>query len=371
MTEALFWGCFLTILYVYVGYPAIIAGLAFLFPSRNKKGPVEPSVAVIVVAHNEEKIIRRKLENLLSLDYPPEKRRIIVVSDASTDETDKVVGEFSDQGIRLLKMETRGGKSAALNGVIPTLQEEVVVLSDTRQSWNIDSIRALVSNFADENVGAVSGELKIPADGKSGGVVEGVGIYWEYEKFLRKREALFDSTCGTTGCIYAIRRSLFEIIPDDTLLDDFVIPMNIVKRGKRVVFEEKAIAVDTPSESQRHEMRRKIRTLSGNYQAIFRMSWLLLPWKNRLFFQNLSHKLLRLVVPFLMIGLFFSSLLLFEKDFYGVCFVGQAVFYLLGILPPCSKFRFLGAIRAFLLMNLTALLSLPVFLLGRQRVAWK
>ena len=371
MAEAFFWGCFLTILYVYAGYPAIIAGLAFLFPSPNIKGPVEPSLAIIVVAHNEEKIIRRKLENLLSLDYPPQKGRIVVVSDASTDRTDRVVGEFRDQGVMLLRMDTRGGKPAALNRVIPFLQEEVVVFSDSRQLWNHDSIRALVSNFADENVGAVSGELHIQGGGKDGSVEEGIGLYWKYEKFLRKREALFDSTCGTTGSIYAIRRSLFELIPDDALLDDFVIPMNIVKKSKRVVFEEKAIAVDTPAESQGHEMNRKIRTLSGNYQSLFRMPWLLFPWRNRLCFQFVSHKLLRLIVPFLMIGLFFSSFLLFKQGFYAACFGGQVFFYLLGTLPKGSKFRFIGAIRAFLLLNLSALLSLPVFLFGRQRVAWK
>lgn len=371
MAEAFFWGCFLAILYVYIGYPVIIAGLASIFPSRNKKGPIEPSVAVIVVVRNEEKIIRGKLENLLSLDYPPEKRRIIVVSDASTDQTENIVGEFSDQSVSLLRMDTQGGKPAALNRVIPTLQEEVVIFSDTRQYWNNDAIRALVSNFADGNVGAVSGELHIQADGKSGGVEEGVGLYWKYEKFLRKREALFDSTCGTTGCIYAIRRSLFEVIPNDTFLDDFVIPMNIVRKGKRVVFEANAVAIDGPSETPEHEMRRKTRTLAGNYQAIFRMFWILMPWKNRLFFQLISHKLLRLAVPFWMIGIFFSSALLFEQEFYGACFVGQVFFYLLAFLPASSKLWFIGAIRAFILLNLAALLSLPVFLFGRQRVAWK
>lgn len=371
MAEAFFWGCLLTILYVYVGYPAVIAGLAFLFPSRDEKRPVELSVAVIVVAHNEEKIIRRKLENLLSLDYRPEKRRIVVVSDASTDQTDNIVKEFNDQGVKLLRMEIRGGKPAALNQVIPTLQEEVVVFSDSRQLWNHDSIRALVANFADANMGAVSGELHIQGDGKIGGVEEGVSLYWNYEKYIRKREAIFDSTCGTTGCIYAIRRHLFEPIPDDTLLDDFVIPMNIIKKGKRVVFEEKANAFDRPSETPEHEMRRKARTLAGNYQALFSMPWLILPWKNRLFFQFVSHKLLRLAIPFLMIGIFFLNIVLLEHDFYRICFVGQVLFYLLGALPVSLNFRLTGTIRAFLLLNLTALMALPVFLSGRQRVAWK
>jgi len=371
MAEALFWGCFLIILYVYFGYPALIAGLAFLFPSRINKGPVEPSVTVIVVAHNEEKIIRRKLENLISLDYPPGKRRIVVVSDASTDQSDKIIEEFNGQGVILHRMDNRGGKPAALNRIIPILQDEVIIFSDSRQLWNIESIRALVANFADANVGAVSGELHIHSDQNRSGVGEGVGLYWKYEKFLRKQEALFDSTCGTTGCIYAIRRSLFEVIPDDTLLDDFVIPFNIVKKGKRVVFEEKAIAVDSPSDTTELEMRRKTRTLAGNYQALFRMSWLIVPWENRLFFQFVSHKLLRLAVPFLMIGIFLLNILLLEYDFYRFCFIGQTGFYLLGSLPESPKLRIAGTIRVFLLLNLTALIALPVFLSGRQRVAWK
>jgi len=371
MAEAFFWGCFLTILYVYVGYPAIIAALAFLFPSRNKKGPVEPSVAIVVVAFNEEKTIRRKLENLISLDYPPEKRRIVVVSDASTDETDQIVREFNHKGVSLHRMERRGGKPAALNRIVPTLQEEIVIFSDSRQLWNHESIRALVSNFADENVGAVSGELQIHGNGESSSVGEGVSIYWNYEKFIRKREALFDSTCGTTGCIYAIRSRLFEAIPENTLLDDFVIPMNIVKIGMRVVFEEKAIALDRPSKTPEQEMRRKKRTLAGNYQAFFSMPWLFIPWKNRLLFQVVSHKLLRLVLPFLLIGVLFSSLLLFDQRFYRTCFIGQVLFYLLGILPNYSKLSVLGAIRVFILLNVAALIALPEYLFNRQRVDWK
>jgi len=371
MVKAFFWVCLLTILYVHIGYPAIIAGLALLFPSRNKKKDIDPSVAIVVVSRNEEKYIREKLENLLSLNYPPEKRRIVLVSDCSTDRTEEIATTFAERGVELLRIEERGGKPAALNRVIPALKEEIIILSDSRQLWNGDAVRALVSNFADDNVGAVSGELHIVGDKKGGSVGQGVGLYWKYEKFIRRHEALFDSTCGATGCIYAIRRSLFEAIPNDTLLDDFVIPMNIVKKGKRVVFEENAMAIDAPSDTPEHEMKRKIRTLAGNYQAIVQMPWLLIPWRNRLFFQLVSHKLLRLVVPFLMIAVFLLNIGLMEHYVYRICFVGQVMFYLLGAVPASSRCQVPGAIRAFLLLNLAALIALPVFVAGRQRVTWR
>ncbi|MBI5575802.1 MAG: glycosyltransferase family 2 protein [Deltaproteobacteria bacterium] len=370
MFEILFWASALIMAYSFAGYPVLIGMLSSIRPRPVKKGSFTPPVTVIVIAKDEEKNIGAKIENLLGMDYPPRKMKIIVASDASVDRTEDIVRSFSERGVALFRADESKGKPAILNMLIPEIDDEFVVLSDARQKWNKESLRMMMSNFTDPDVGAVSGELVIENEDE-GTFTEGVAFYWRYEKYLRKCEAAYDSTCGTTGAIYAIRRELFGKIPEDTLLDDFVIPMNVVKRGKRVVFEESAVAFDHPADSSRHEMWRKIRTLSGNYQAYVRFPWLFLPWKNRVVFQFVSHKALRLAVPFLMLALFFANACLLDRDIYAVFFGMQVVFYLLALLSVRLKTRLLSPIKAFVFLNVIAFIALPVYLSGRQKVTWK
>ncbi len=370
MAEILFWGSAILIVYAYAGYPAAIALLSAIRPMPVRKEPFTPDVTILVIARDEEENIGAKLTNLLGLDYPPDKRSIIVASDASTDRTDDIVRSFAGRGVTLVRMEEHTGKPVILNRLVPAIENEFVVLSDARQLWNADSLKMILANFADSDVGAASGELVI-GPGEEGTFSEGVGFYWRYEKFLRKKEAAYDSTCGTTGAVYALRRSLFDRIPDDTLLDDFVIPMNVVKRGKRVVFEEGAVAIDRPSGGASREMWRKVRTLSGNWQAFFRMPWLFSPRRNRLFFQFVSHKTLRLVVPFLLLILLFSNVALLDRAVYIGFFAAQVTFYLLALLSTRLKTAALSPVKAFVVLNFVAFLALPIYLSGRQKVTWK
>ena len=228
--EILFWLSFLFIFYTYFGYPILLTIISKIWGKSIDKGDYTPQVTMIITAYNEEKYIRNKLENALSMDYPKSKIEIIVVSDGSTDRTDSIIQEFKDNGIRFIGMDKRGGKVQALNAGVSEANGEIIVFSDSRQVYDKDAIRKLMTNFNDKSVGAVSGELHL-LNQNAGNVGEGVGIYWKYEKFLRKMESHLYSTSGATGAIYAIRRELYHPIPNDTILDDVVIPMNAVLKG--------------------------------------------------------------------------------------------------------------------------------------------
>jgi cellulose synthase/poly-beta-1,6-N-acetylglucosamine synthase-like glycosyltransferase len=263
-----------------------------------------------------------------------------------------------------------------LNDVIPQCRGEIVALGDARQRYDPGALRALVENFADRTVGAVSGELHLVAHGAST-VGEGIGFYWRYEKFIRRQESRLDSTVGVTGAIYALRRDQFEAIPPDTLLDDVLIPLNLARRGYRVVFEPEAAAFDEVSPTGREEFTRKVRTIAGNAQLLGGEAWLWRPGQNRLWFQLLSHKGLRLLSPVLLAAAFVSSTFLAAVDpFYAVLFGVQALFYTsaaagvsLGRVPGLG--RWLGLPYAFCLLNVTAVIGVLRYLTGRQRVTWR
>lgn len=381
----IFWLSIIFIVYTYFGYPILLVIIAKLRgKSVNKRDNIQ-SVSMIITAYNEEKNIRNKLENIISLDYPPDKLEVIVVSDASTDKTDEIVHEYEAHShiqnisvvpIKLIRMPKRGGKAQALNFAIQEAKGDIIVLSDTRQLYDRNAIRELVNNFSDPSVGAVSGELYLE-NPEGGGVGEGVGMYWKYEKLMRKMESRLYSTSGATGAIYAIRKELFKPIPDDTILDDVVIPMNIVLDGYRVVFDEKACAYDRVASTAKQELTRKIRTLCGNYQIMFRMPQLLNPFRNRVFFQTVSHKFFRLFVPFALIFTLISSIFLIRFTFYKIMFVLQITMYLLALIghflakKPSFISRLFGIPYTFVVLNYAALAGLYRFITQKQSVAWE
>jgi glycosyltransferase involved in cell wall biosynthesis len=321
------WASVGLLFYVYLGYPAI-AGLRALF--RNGEKPeraIEPRVSIVVVVYNEAERIAARLQNLLSLDYPADKLQIIVGSDGSTDDTVERARRYAGAGVRVHAAPQRRGKPAVLNAVMPFTRGEIIVFADARQHFDRNSLRALVSNYADARVGAVSGELVLrPANG-SAAVGQGASLYWRYEKFIRSSESRVDSTIGATGAIYSIRRSLFEPIPDDTILDDVLIPLRIVQRGYRVVFEPRAKAFDCTCTTARQEFARKARTIAGNVQLFARERWLFDPRMNRLWFETISHKALRLLVPLLHLGVLVGNVALAGTWPYDWLLVGQAAFY--------------------------------------------
>ncbi|HKG22529.1 MAG TPA: glycosyltransferase family 2 protein, partial [Blastocatellia bacterium] len=295
MVKSVFWISIIVIIYTYIGYPAIVWLLAGLKNRRVSRAEITPRVSVVLACHNEAKKIEARIENLLALDYPEEALELIVISDGSTDRTAEAARRTPSNRVRVFSYEGRMGKATAINVGVEIASGEIIVFADARQRFDGRALKEIVANFNDDTVGAVSGELIIDSR-RSSSVGEGIGLYWKYEKWIRKNESRCSSVIGATGAIYAVRRGLWEPLPPMTILDDVYTPMRIALAGRRVVFEEKALAFDEPSETVSREFSRKVRTLTGNYQLCQLMPRLLLPTSS-LTFQFHSHKLMRLLVP--------------------------------------------------------------------------
>ena len=332
--EALFWAAAIFVAYVYVGYPVLLGVWAAVAARRARPAAQRaevplPAVSVIIAARNEAHRLPARIENLLASDYPAP-LEIIVASDGSTDQPGEALAAYRDT-VTLLTLPA-AGKAAALNAAVAQASHPILVFADARQRFAPDAIRRLVAHFADAQTGAVSGGLVIDCDGPGSTIGEGVGAYWKYETWLRRREAIVGSTLGVTGAIYAMRRSLWQPLPADTILDDVLGPMRIVLRGFRVRLEPAALAFDTAAEDAATEMRRKIRTLAGNFQLLAVEPRLLVPGLNPVWLQFVSHKVGRLLVPYALVAFCASSVVLATRSwFYAAVLAGEAIFALLAI----------------------------------------
>jgi len=360
--------------YTYLGYPLVIALLGTFFKKRVEKRYQEPGVSVVLAARDEEGRIEGRIRNLLEQDYPPEKLEVVVVSDGSRDRTAEIARGVEDARVKVVETGSPVGKAVALNMGVETATHEILLFADARQSFSRNVVAELVALLYDRSVGAVSGELVLAGEEESE-LGEGVGLYWKYEKFIRRMESAFDSVVGASGAIYAVRRELFEPLPPGTLLDDFLLPMRIVLKGRRVLFTRAAKAYDRVSPTARAEFARKVRTLAGNFQALRLEPALLDPRRNRLFFQLFSHKLARLAAPYFCVGALVGSALA-PGMVYRFFFLGQIVFYassLFNFLPLAG--RSLGALGkmawTFLVLNAAAVSALWVTLRGREGQTWK
>ena len=319
------------IFYTYIGYPILLALMQVTSAWPVKKADIFPLVTVFVSAHNEARHIEAKVINLLESDYPREKLEIMVGSDGSTDETYQIIKRLAqEKNIRYTVSFNRLGKPAMLNKMAKDATGEIYVFADARQKFDKNAIKNLVRPFADDNVGAVSGELVLESG--PGGQARGIGLYWSYEKALRRMEANIGSMLGATGAIYAIRKEYFHYLPN-VILDDVYTPMNAVIVGKRIVFEPAARAYDTVAETTQKEFIRKVRTLIGNFQIFALIPELFNPAKSRIAFQWISHKFLRVVVPYLLLVVFVSNIFLLGQGmFFVVFFWLQALFYAMALL---------------------------------------
>jgi biofilm PGA synthesis N-glycosyltransferase PgaC len=364
----LFWLCLALVTYAYFGY-MVWLWLQVRVRSRPVlREPISPFVSIVIAARNEEANLPTKLENLWRLDYPRDRLQIVIASDGSTDGTASILQGHSTR-LEPVILEQSAGKASALNEAVRRTTGEILVFLDVRQSVQPDAISQLVCCFADPTVGAVSGELLLQT-ASSEPASDALGIYWKIEKTIRKLESASGSVVGVTGAIYAVRRELYTPIPPGTILDDVFVPMSIVRMGRRVIFQPAAIARDRLFTEKGKEFSRKVRTLTGNYQLLRLAPWLITP-ANPLLFRFISHKLLRLLIPLLLLLMLVSSIMA-SGDIYKTFFFLQVAFYALaafGTLEPSTRrFKPVAIANTFVVLNAAAAMAFYNFIAGQRRV---
>jgi poly-beta-1,6-N-acetyl-D-glucosamine synthase len=366
-----FWGAAALIAYTYLGYPAWL-----WLRSRWRKRPVQraaysPMASIVMVVRNEEQVLERKLENLLFLDYPVERTQLIVVSDGSTDSTEAILRRYAENPqVSVVLTQLPRGKASGLNDALELAQGDVVIFTDARQKIESGVLGLLLENFADPQVGCASCELML-GNPDSGDSKQGIGLYWRMEKQIRQWESASGSVVGATGALYAVRRELLVPLPPATILDDVYLPMQVGRRGYRVVVDPRAKVWDRPELGNQQEFARKVRTLSGNYQLLRLAPWLLSS-ENPIRFEFVSHKLLRLLVPFALGAALLASALA-PGHIYKWALGLQLGFYALsglGLLQlkrgPIA--RLVDAAFTFVVLNTAALVAFANFVTGRKAV---
>ncbi|MCU0613233.1 MAG: glycosyltransferase family 2 protein [Candidatus Eisenbacteria bacterium] len=361
--------------YAYAGYPVCITVIGWLRNKRvMKDARFEPAVAFVIPAHNEERVIREKIENTLSLDYPLDKLSVVVVSDASTDCTDAIVREYAPRGVRLERLPCRGGKTRALNTVVPQADTDIVVLCDANVMFDRSAVRYLVSNFADEEVGCVCGR-KIYRNSCTAATARGERLYWRLEEYLKRCESLSGSVAGADGAIYAIRRELFRPVQDE-LSDDFLISLNVYAQGYRIVSEPLAVAFESTTTVAAEEFRRKNRIVATAIRTLVRHAHLLSPFHSGLMAWRIwSHKVLRWMVPFFLIAFAVSVFTLMARGTHVWLGMATVGFLAAGLVGGMLQFtgkrsRLFSLPFYFLLVNAAALVGWVKTLTGRVHPTW-
>lgn len=361
--------------YIYFGYPLVIFLMSKIFNKEASKKKYNPTVSILIAAYNEEKSIGETIENKLSLDYPKDKLEIIVVSDGSTDRTDEIVKLYSKNNVKLIRQELRSGKTMALNLAVQEAKGEVIVFSDANSIYEKDALPNLVKNFNDPEVGYITGKM-IYTDPDGTIIGDGCSAYMRYENFLRKYESRVGSIVGVDGGIDAIRKSLYEPMRADQL-PDFVLPLKVIEKGYRVVYEPEAILREDALKSSKDEYQMRVRVSLRALWALYDMKNLFNPFKYGFFsWQLFSHKALRYMVFMFLFCLYVSNgLLLSDKMLYKFFFLAQNSFYLIACLGllKAKKGESSKIIRFpyyFTLLNFAAGHAFLHFLKGKKQVVW-
>lgn len=369
MENIVFWSSLGFLIYTYLLYPLIIWCMAKWFGKDvlTKMPEQLPDITVIMCVYNSEDDIQSRIENVFSLDYPSEKLKVIVVADGCTDNTCERVNNCNFDNVRLISYEKNRGKSYALSKGLEYVTSELILFTDVRQTFAKNALQKMLPFFNDESVGAVTGNLQIE---KSAG---DPGLYWRYEKAIRKCESQYLSLVGVTGAIYMARANLLPTFPADIVLDDMYGPLEIIKSGHRIIYCEQAYAYDNGSHTLREEFDRKVRTLAGNYQLFQLLPWVLSPFKNPVFFELFSHKVCRLIVPYFMISMLISSALI-DNWFGMLMFYSQLCFYSLTLLLYLYSYKKSGKTNfmlSFVMLNLAALKAGIVYWTSSTHSLWK
>ena len=371
--RAAFWLLAGTVVYAYLGYGAVISGLARCFPRPVRRDDQLRRVTLLVAAYNEESVIEQKIQNSLDLDYPKDRLQILVVTDGSSDSTPEIVRRWADRGVELLHADPRRGKPAAVARALSAATGEVVVFSDANAFLNRDALRYLVAPFADPSVGCVAGEKRVLGED---GQPSAEGLYWRYEAYLKEQDSHFHSVVGAAGELYAVRREALEPPPHDAIIDDFVVSMRIAERGYRVIYEPRAHVSELESISRRDDFERRARIACGGIQSIVWLRRLLLPSFGRLWFCYVSHRVLRwAVVPPALPVLVLLNVALARGPFYRALLGLQGLVYALGVvglllMAAGRSARLLMVPGYFVLTNLAALAGLYRYATRTQAITW-
>jgi cellulose synthase/poly-beta-1,6-N-acetylglucosamine synthase-like glycosyltransferase len=369
--EAVFWVAIAVPVYVYIGYPVALIVLRRLLHRPVRKGPAQPFISVLIPAYNEADVIQRKIRNTLETQYPLDRLEIVVASDGSRDNTAALAKELADGGrVRVLDFPVNRGKIHVLNDSVRQLRGDVVVFSDAACMLRPDSIPLLMENFADPAVGAASGLYRIikPDEANIGNSED---FYWKYETFLKIQESELASVLGGHGHLHAIRRELYPYPPPGTINDDYVIPVSVIPKGYRAVYEPRAVVLEEAQEMA--GFGRRVRIMAGNVQQLREVKPLLFPPRLLPLFFFLSHKAARLLVPFAMITALLANAMLLDSPFYALLFWLQVAFYLLAILGTLWQLRpkTLRLPFYFCMINAATFFGLYHALTSRRKMAWK
>ncbi len=374
--QILCWTSLVALVYIYAGYPLLVWMLGRCCGHGVQRRPFHTSITVILAIHNEAGQIRRKLDSLLSMDAAEQIVEILIGSDGSTDDSAAVVEAYPDARAKWIPFAERRGKPSVINDLMKHARGDIVLLTDVRQDFAPDFLTTTLPNFADATVGVVSGELVLKADASTTTAGEGIGLYWRYEKFIRHAESGFRGVPGATGACYLIRRALYRPIAATTILDDVAIPLQIVAQGYRCLFERGAIAYDRPSASTGQEAIRKRRTIAGAVQLMVLYPQWLLPWRNPLWFEFVSHKLARLASPACLVLAITASVLLRHQPLYAVLLIAQCGCYAAGLIGwtfqrAGVRSALFGPFLMFLTLNLTTAQALWDACRSRYQVTWR
>ncbi len=334
MVPLIFYLMFFLIFFHYIGLPIFTLFLSIIKKNPIDKKEISPDLSLIIAAYNEEKVIEQKIMNCMELDYPDEKLEIIIVSDGSTDNTPQLVERHKNLSVIGLFEPLRRGKTAALNRAVNQAAGEVIVFSDANSMYDPKALKMLARNFHDSSVGGVCGRKSILKNGQRESS-RGDSLFWDFESSLKKLQSLVGSISTGDGEIFAIRKQLYTVIPETVINDDTAITFNIIKKGFRVIYEPEAVSCEEASTIIEDDFNVKARMVSGGYQTLKLFSGMLFPPRSYFAFQFFFHKVIRWIMPFLLVSLFISSFLM-----------GHRVFFLFG----CLQIAFyLSALTGFLL----------------------
>jgi cellulose synthase/poly-beta-1,6-N-acetylglucosamine synthase-like glycosyltransferase len=374
--QIIFWLSIAALVYTYIGYPLVVVLVANIRPRPQWRGSFEPTVSVIITAYNEERDLAAKLENTLALDYPKDKLEVIVASDCSSDRTDEIVRQFEARGVRLYRQPERLGKTTAQNSAVERANGEILLFSDATTMYDPGVLRAMMPNFADPTVGCVAGRL-IYVDPTESSVGRGAVSYWNYESFLRRHESRACSLIGTSGCMYAVRRSAYlPLYPEAHV--DFLIATKMIQQGLRTVFEPEAICIEETNRRSDNELRMRVRVITQTINDLWQHRAMLNPLRSGFYAVQLcSHKVMRYLVPFfLLIVLIASGVMATQSLMFRLIFAAQMICYgcaaagwmleRFGLRSPL-----LALPQYFVLTNLASVIAVYKLARGERYARWE